>query len=153
MIQEEINLNGVTISSAVPACSQLTLLDVGKQIHCYVLKNGDLIGNSFVDSSLVDMYCNCQQVESGHRVFYNALKRSIGIWNAMLAGYTQNGFFTKALMLFIEMMEFSGLSPNPTTVASIFLVWVHCEAFTLKEVIHGYVLNWDFQMKNTLKMH
>jgi len=87
MIQEEIKPDGVTISSVVPACSHLTLLDVGKEIHCYVLKNDDLIGNSFVDSSLVDMYCNCQQVESGRRVFDSALKRSIGIWNAMLAGW------------------------------------------------------------------
>ncbi|XP_006363206.1 pentatricopeptide repeat-containing protein At3g57430, chloroplastic [Solanum tuberosum] len=144
MIQEEIKPDGVTISSVVPACSHLTLLDVGKEIHCYVLKNDDLIGNSFVDSSLVDMYCNCQQVESGSRVFDSALKRSIGIWNAMLAGYTQNGFFTEALTLFIEMMEFSGLSPNPTTVASVFPACVHCEAFTLKEVIHGYVIKLGF---------
>lgn len=87
MIQEEIKPDGVTISRVVPACSHLTLLDVGKEIHCYVLKNDDLIGNSFVDSSLVGMYCICQQVESGRRVFDSALKRSIGIWNAMLAGW------------------------------------------------------------------
>ncbi|KAK4347675.1 hypothetical protein RND71_034014 [Anisodus tanguticus] len=111
MIREEIKPDGVTISSVVPACSHLALLDVGKQIHCYVLKNDDLIGNSFVDSSLVDMYCNCQQ---------------------------------EALMLFTEMMEFSGLSPNPTTVASVLPACVHCEAFALKEVIHGYVIKWGF---------
>ncbi|CAN4078504.1 unnamed protein product [Withania somnifera] len=144
MIQEEIKPDGVTISSVVPACSHLVLLDVGKQIHCYVLKNEDLIGNSFVDSALVDMYCNCQQVENGRRVFDSALKRSIGLWNAMLAGYTQNGFFTEALMLFTEMMEFSGLYPNPTTVASVLPACVHCEAFTLKEVIHGYVIKLGF---------
>lgn len=144
MIQEEIKPDGVTISSVVPACSHLALLDVGKQIHCYVLKNEDLIGNSFVDSALVDMYCNCQQVESGCRVFDSALKRSIGLWNAMLAGYTQNGFFTEALVLFTEMMEFSGLCPNPTTVASVLPACVHCEAFALKEAIHGYVIKLGF---------
>ncbi|KAH0773647.1 hypothetical protein KY290_010784 [Solanum tuberosum] len=85
--QEEIKPDGVTISRVVPACSHLTLLDVGKQIHYYILRNDNLIGNSFVDSSLVDMYCICQQVESGLRVFDSALKRSIGIWNAMLAGW------------------------------------------------------------------
>ncbi|KAM3362779.1 pentatricopeptide repeat-containing protein, chloroplastic [Capsicum galapagoense] len=144
MIQEEIKLDGVTISSVVPACSHLALLDVGKQIHCYVLKNEDLIGNSFVDSALVDMYCNCQQVESGRRAFDSALKRSIGLWNAMLAGYTQNGFFTEALMLFTEMVEFSGLNPNPITIASVLPACVHCEEFTVKEVIHGYVIKLGF---------
>ncbi|CAN4083670.1 unnamed protein product [Withania somnifera] len=144
MIQEEIKPEGVTISSVVPACSHLALLDVGKQIHCYVLKNEDLIGNSFVDSALVDMYCSCQQVENGRQVFESAFKRSIGIWNAMLAGYTQSGIFKEVLMLFTKMMEFSGRSPNPTTVASVLPACLHCEAFSLKEVIHGYVIKLGF---------
>ncbi|XP_016495233.1 pentatricopeptide repeat-containing protein At3g57430, chloroplastic-like [Nicotiana tabacum] len=144
MIQEEIKPDGFTISSVLPACSHLALLDVGKQIHCYVLKNDDLIGNSFVASALVDMYCNCQQVESGREVFDSSLKRSIGLWNAMLAGFTQNGFFKEALLLFTEMLEFSGISPNPTTMASVLPACVHCEAFTLKEVIHGYVIKLGF---------
>ncbi|XP_009762740.1 pentatricopeptide repeat-containing protein At3g57430, chloroplastic [Nicotiana sylvestris] len=144
MIQEEIKPDGFTISSVLPACSHLALLDVGKQIHCYVLKNDDLIGNPFVASSLVDMYCNCRQVESGREVFDSSLKRSIGLWNAMLAGFTQNGFFKEALLLFTEMLEFSGISPNPTTMASVLPACVHCEAFTVKEVIHGYVIKLGF---------
>ncbi|KAI5659838.1 hypothetical protein M9H77_28631 [Catharanthus roseus] len=54
------------------------------EIHAFVLRNGDLIANSFVTSALVDMYCNCKQVESGRRLFDDALKRRLGLWLCVL---------------------------------------------------------------------
>lgn len=132
--------DGVTISSVLPACSHLELLDLGKEIHAYVFRNGDFIRNSFVASALVDMYCNCKQVISGRRVFDGALDRKLALWNAMLTGYTQNGFYKEALMLFMKLMVVSGLFPNPTTMASVLPACVHCKAFADKEVMHGYVL-------------
>ncbi|KAG8383444.1 hypothetical protein BUALT_Bualt04G0013900 [Buddleja alternifolia] len=140
MKDEGFKPDGVTISSVLPACSHLELLDLGKQIHAYVFRNDDFIWNSFVASALVDMYCNCKQVTSGRRVFDTALDRKLGLWNAMLAGYTQNGFYMEALMLFMKLMVVSGLFPNPTTMASVLPASVHSQAFGDKEVMHGYVL-------------
>ncbi|KAL2494000.1 Pentatricopeptide repeat-containing protein [Forsythia ovata] len=141
MIVEGFKPDGVTISSALPACSHLELLDVGRELHAYVLGNDDFTGNSFVASALVDMYCNCKKVVSGRRVFDNVMvDRKLGLWNAMLAGYTQNGFYKEALILFMKMAVVSGLFPNPTTMASVLPACVHCEAFADKEVMHGYVI-------------
>lgn len=140
MILEGFKPDEVTISSVLPACSHLELLDTGKEIHAYLLRNEDLIANSFVTSALVDMYCNCKQVESGRRVFDDAVERRLGLWNAMLSGYARNGLYDQALILFIDMMEDSGLSPNPTTIASVLPACVHSENFVVKQVIHGYVI-------------
>nr|XP_043622062.1 pentatricopeptide repeat-containing protein At3g57430, chloroplastic [Erigeron canadensis]XP_043622063.1 pentatricopeptide repeat-containing protein At3g57430, chloroplastic [Erigeron canadensis]XP_043622064.1 pentatricopeptide repeat-containing protein At3g57430, chloroplastic [Erigeron canadensis]XP_043622065.1 pentatricopeptide repeat-containing protein At3g57430, chloroplastic [Erigeron canadensis] len=139
-----VKLDGVTISSVLPACSHLELLDYGKEIHAYALRNGSLIENSYVCSALVDMYCNCREVITGRRVFDGLVNRSLANWNAMLAGYAQNGFYDDALMLFFEMTEFSGLFPSPTTMASVLPASVHCEAFRDKEGMHGYVLKMGF---------
>ncbi|KAK1428093.1 hypothetical protein QVD17_16921 [Tagetes erecta] len=144
MILQGMKPDGVTISSVLPACSHLELLDHGKEIHAYVLRNTNLIDNSYVCSALVDMYCNCRRVTSGRRVFDDLVNTSLANWNAMLAGYTQNGFYDEALVLFLEMMEFSGLFPNPTTMASVFPASAHCEAFHDKEGLHGYVLKMGF---------
>ncbi|KAL6349970.1 hypothetical protein AAG906_002077 [Vitis piasezkii] len=119
MVLEGVELDGVTIASVLPACSHLERLDVGKEIHAYVLRNNDLIENSFVGSALVDMYCNCRQVESGRRVFDHILGRRIELWNAMISGYARNGLDEKALILFIEMIKVAGLLPNTTTMASV----------------------------------
>ncbi|CAL5398148.1 unnamed protein product [Camellia sinensis] len=144
MVLEGIKPDGVTIASVLPACSHLELLYLGKEIHAYALRNDELIGNSFVGSALVDMYCNCKKVESGRSVFDGILERRLGLWNAMIAGYAQNGFNDKALILFMEMVEVSGLFPNTTTMASALPACVDCEAFSDKEGMHGYVVKLGF---------
>ncbi|KAG6392197.1 hypothetical protein SASPL_146408 [Salvia splendens] len=140
MNDEGFKPDGVTISSVLPACSHLELLDLGKEIHTFVVRNDGFMRNSFVTSALVDMYCNCKQVVSGRRVFESALDRKLGTWNAMFAGYAQNGFYLEAVRLFMKLMVMSGLFPNPTTMASVLPACVHCDAFVDKEVMHGYVL-------------
>ncbi|PON47999.1 DYW domain containing protein [Trema orientale] len=140
MVLDGVGLDGVTIASVLPACSHLEMLDLGKEIHAYAVRNNDLIKNSYVGSALVDMYCNCRQVESGRRVFDSVLERRIALWNAMIAGYAQNEHDKEALNLFLEMYAVSGISSNGTTMASIVPACVRCKAFSHKESIHGYVV-------------
>ncbi|KAL2900455.1 hypothetical protein RDABS01_025537 [Bienertia sinuspersici] len=105
MVNEGVMPDGVTVASVLPACSHLELLNLGKEIHAYVIRNNELSKNSFVASALVDMYCNCKKITSGVQVFVNTKVKKIAIWNAMLAGYALNGCFDEALKLFIEMLE------------------------------------------------
>ncbi|KAL7589103.1 hypothetical protein Lser_V15G39406 [Lactuca serriola] len=144
MILEEMKPDGVTISSVLPACSHLELLHHGKQIHAYAIRNNNLIENSYVSSALIDMYCNCREITIARKVFDRLVNRSLANWNAMLAGYTQNGFYDSALVLFFKMMEFSGLSANPTTMASVIPASVHCESFHDKEGMHGFIVKMGF---------
>ncbi|CAK9144571.1 unnamed protein product [Ilex paraguariensis] len=69
----------------------------------------------------------------------------------MLAGYTQNGLYEKALALFMEMVEVSGLFPTPTSMASVLSACVHCEAFADKQIMHGYVVKLGFGMDRYVK--
>lgn len=50
MVHEGVRIDGVTIASVLPACSHLELLELGKEIHAYVIRNDDLMKNSFVGS-------------------------------------------------------------------------------------------------------
>ncbi|PKA62835.1 Pentatricopeptide repeat-containing protein [Apostasia shenzhenica] len=132
--------DGVTLSSVLPACSLVEMLDFGREIHAYSLRNDVLCENAFVASALVDMYCNFGEVSKGRVVFDGALEPGLGLWNAMISGYTQNGIDLEALKLFVEMEEAAGLCPNATTLASVLPACVRSEAFNRKESIHGYVL-------------
>lgn len=96
MVHEGTKPDGVTFASVLPACSHLEMLDRGKEIHAFALKTTNSLENSFVCSALVDMYCNCQQVESGRRVFDGILERRIALFNAMVTGYAQNEHDEKA---------------------------------------------------------
>ena len=140
MVLKGIVPDGVTFASVLPACSHLEMLDRGKEIHAYALKNTDLVENSFVGCALVDMYCNCQQVESGRRVFDGILERNIAIFNAMITGYAQNEHDEKALNLFFQMLALDGIRPNATTMSSVLPASVSCELFSDTEGMHGYVI-------------
>ncbi|KAF4376538.1 hypothetical protein F8388_025409 [Cannabis sativa] len=144
MVLAGFKLDGVTIASVLPACSHLEMLDLGKEIHAYAMRNDNLVRNSYVGSALVDMYCNCRLVESGRRVFDSILERRIALWNAMITGYAQNEHDEEALSLFLEMYAVSGISPNATTMSSIVPACVRYEDFSDKESIHGYVVKMGF---------
>ncbi|GAB4840867.1 Pentatricopeptide repeat-containing protein At3g57430, chloroplastic [Ancistrocladus abbreviatus] len=145
MIRAGVKPDGVTIASVLPACAHLELLELGKEIHAYVLRNDDFSKNPFVASALVDMYCNCKQAASARLIFDAVMEKKIALWNAMITGYTQNGQYDKALMLFIEMMAVAGLYPNPTTMASVLPACVHCKGFSDREGIHSFVIKLGFQ--------
>ncbi|KAJ1701797.1 hypothetical protein LUZ63_001576 [Rhynchospora breviuscula] len=136
----EIIPDEFTISSILPACSKLDLLNTGREIHAYVLKNENLFDNPFVASALIDMYCNLGRVEAGRLVFDQVPVQRHGLWNAMISGYAQNGLDVEALKLFVDMEVIAGLQPNETTLASVLPACVKCNAFERKEAIHGYVV-------------
>ncbi|WOL09647.1 hypothetical protein Cni_G18400 [Canna indica] len=140
MVHAGIKPDGVTLSSALPACSFMEMLDAGKEIHAYALRNDGLFLNTFVASALVDMLCNFGLVEKGRKVFDMISERRLGLWNAMISGYAQNGLDEEALKLFIEMEVVAGLTPNETTMASVLPACVRSDAFRNKEDIHGYVV-------------
>ncbi|XP_010920366.2 pentatricopeptide repeat-containing protein At3g57430, chloroplastic [Elaeis guineensis] len=140
MMVSGIKPDGVTLSSVLPACSLMDMLDSGREIHAYATRNDDLFENTFVASALVDMYCNFGQVGKGRLVFDGIAERRLGLWNAMISGYAQNLLDDEALKLFVEMEVVAGLYPNETTMASILPACVRSEAFPRKEGIHGYVV-------------
>ncbi|KAK1298082.1 Pentatricopeptide repeat-containing protein [Acorus calamus] len=144
MVVAGVKPDGFTLASVLPACAHLERLVSGKELHAHVVRNEDIYDNSYVGSALVDMYCNCRRVEVGRRVFDGILDRGMGLWNAMITGYAQNGFDEEALRLFVEMEEVAGLWPNATTIASVLPACVRCEAFAHKDDMHGYVVKRGF---------
>ncbi|KAJ7969399.1 Pentatricopeptide repeat-containing protein [Quillaja saponaria] len=140
MVLNGVKPDGFTIASVLPACSHLEMLNTGKEIHCYALRNTDLIENSFVGSALVDMYCNCRQVQRGRMIFEGILDKTIAVWNAMIAGYSQNELDEEAINLFIQMETTPDICPNATTLSSVLPACVRYEEFQQKEGIHGNIV-------------
>ncbi|KAK7303850.1 hypothetical protein RJT34_14767 [Clitoria ternatea] len=148
MVVSGLKPDGFTLASALPACSHLEMLRIGKEIHCYAFRNEGLIENSFVGTALVDMYCNSNQVEKGRLVFDSVLSRTMEVWNAMISGYSRYEFDYEALELFVEMAGNSEFSPNATTMSSVVPACARCEAFLEKEGIHGYVVKMGLENDN-----
>ncbi|KAL6342015.1 hypothetical protein AAG906_038261 [Vitis piasezkii] len=114
MVLEGVKPNSITIASAVSACTNLSLLRHGREIHGYCIKVEELDSDLLVGNSLVDYYAKCRSVEVARRKFGMIKQTDLVSWNAMLAGYALRGSHEEAIELLSEM-KFQGIEPDIIT--------------------------------------
>lgn len=132
-------LDGFTLVSALAACAQLAALREGKAIHACVIRRG-FTADVFVTTGIVDMYAKCGRVEFARQVFDKMSKRDIVAWDAMIAGYSQNGFSGEALGLF-HQLRMESIRPNAATMASVLQACANLGVLQYSESIHGYIIS------------
>lgn len=94
--------NPVTISSILPACTDLKYLRSGKEIHAFVVKYG-LGENLFVSSALVSMYASCLCIRQAQLVFDSMSQRDVVLWNVIITSYFSNNECNKGFSVFGRM--------------------------------------------------
>ncbi|XP_011628845.1 pentatricopeptide repeat-containing protein At3g24000, mitochondrial-like [Amborella trichopoda] len=131
MINKELNLDGFVYSSVLNACTSLSALEQGKQVHSHVLKLGfDL--DVHAGNALVNMYAKCGSVEDASKAFLEIPMRGIVSWSAMIQGLAQHGQGRDALNLFNAMIN-EGVTPNSITLVSVLSACNHAGLVTEAE--------------------
>ncbi|XAR61614.1 hypothetical protein NMG60_11016080 [Bertholletia excelsa] len=88
-----------SVSSVLASVGDLEDLNLGVQIHSYLIKQG--IGQDIcVASALIDMYGKCGCSSQMSQVFYEMEQLDIGVCNAMVTGLSRNGLVDEALAMF-----------------------------------------------------
>ncbi|KAL5985794.1 Pentatricopeptide repeat-containing protein, mitochondrial [Asimina triloba] len=123
MIGMGILPNHSTLSSALLGCSELSALQLGKQIHEFVCKL-PLHLEPTCGTALLSMYCKCGDLEDASKLFHEMPVRDVVTWNAMISGYAQHGFGAKAIRLFDEMRN-NRKKPNWITFVAVLLACNH----------------------------
>lgn len=124
-MMSEVEPNSVTLINVLLSCTHLSFLPLGKCLHGYSLRRQYLeISNFALENALLSMYARCGSIEIAERVFNSISKRGFVSWNAMIAGYGQNGQVSDALAAFSKMVE-DGLRPNGTTFLSLLSACSH----------------------------
>lgn len=118
MQQEGVMPNGATFVNALKACTSLAALENGKQVHVLVILSG-FESDIFVGSTLIDMYSKCTKLEDAKQVFSKMSKQTVVAWNAMMTGYSHQGFGVEALQMFEEMQESGGKLDSVTLVSAL----------------------------------
>ncbi|XP_047337612.1 pentatricopeptide repeat-containing protein At4g01030, mitochondrial [Impatiens glandulifera] len=118
MNQERIKPNSVTLSTLLRACSGLSLLNKGKEIHCITLRDGSFIDKS-VATALIDMYSKCGSLRAAIDVFRRIPNQPpLAAWNSMIMGFAIYSRADEARQLFDEMLE-EGIEPDSITFTAI----------------------------------
>ncbi|KAK9270979.1 hypothetical protein L1049_026567 [Liquidambar formosana] len=99
-----------SISSGLPAVGDLEDLEMGVQIHGYVIKHG-IGSDKYVVSALIDMYGKCACTSEMSQVFDDMNQMDIGACNALIAGLSRNCLTENALRVF-RQIEGQGVELN-----------------------------------------
>ncbi|XP_024522350.1 pentatricopeptide repeat-containing protein At2g13600-like [Selaginella moellendorffii] len=85
----DVELSGVSFSSALNALALLGALDEGREIHHRVVE-ANLVSPQ-METSLLSMYARCGSLDDARRVFNRMKTRDAFSCNAMIAAFTQHG--------------------------------------------------------------
>ncbi|GFQ00406.1 putative pentatricopeptide repeat-containing protein at1g68930 [Phtheirospermum japonicum] len=109
MVKDGPVFDRVTFSISLVLASSIKCLELGRQIHGHLLRVG-INGDSFVSTTLLDMYCKCRKMDKALLIFHELkndddLTAQTVSWSTMIAGYVQNGMIIDALVCFNSMMH------------------------------------------------
>ncbi|XP_019190426.1 PREDICTED: pentatricopeptide repeat-containing protein At3g09040, mitochondrial [Ipomoea nil] len=142
MVRAGIKPTRSTLGSVLSAMACAANLAYGLQVHALAVKQG-LASNVYVGSSLINMYAKCSQMEVAKEVFNGLVEKNDVLWNALLAGYAQNGNAREVLNLFMDMMFF-GFQPDEYTYTSILSACACLEDLYLGQQLHSIIIKNKF---------
>ncbi|KAL2317713.1 hypothetical protein Fmac_031589 [Flemingia macrophylla] len=123
MIDKGMIPDEVTMTTVISACAHLGALDLGKEVHLYLMLHGfDL--DVYIGSSLIDMYAKCGSIDRSLLVFYKLQNKNLFCWNSILDGLATHGYLEEVLRMFGEM-ERRRIRPNAVTFISILTACTH----------------------------
>ncbi|CAL5383133.1 unnamed protein product [Camellia sinensis] len=118
--------NSSSITSVLEAISELSFLNLGKEIYSYVIRNG-LDYDVYVEASLLDMYVKNNNLTYAQAVFNGMKNRNVFAWNSLISGYSIKGQFKDAVKL-LNQMDNEGIKPDLVTyngLVSGYSMWGH----------------------------
>ncbi|KAM7270611.1 hypothetical protein ACFE04_029825 [Oxalis oulophora] len=109
----------ITITTVLPACSQLAALKHGREIHGHMIITGLLkTDDMLVMNALIDMYAKCGNMGDAHTIFDKMAKKDLASWNIMITGYAMHGSGEKALNMFSQLHD-ANFQPDEITFLGV----------------------------------
>lgn len=136
--------NSITFCAFLNACSDTSNLELGRQLHGFVMRCG--FGKDVsVLNGLIDFYGKCREVGSSMMVFDTIDKRNDVSWCSLVAACVQNDEEEMACELFLRARK-EGVEPTDFMVSSVLsacsgLAWLEqgrsVHAIAVKACVEG----------------
>ncbi|XWS25419.1 hypothetical protein CRYUN_Cryun27aG0066700 [Craigia yunnanensis] len=106
-----------TLGIALNACSALNFLELGKQIHAYIIKY-QIEHDTSVGNSLCSLYSKCASLDSAIKAFRKIREKDVISWTTVISACGDNSRAAKGLRFFTEMLA-DNVVPNEFTLTSV----------------------------------
>ncbi|XP_072959788.1 pentatricopeptide repeat-containing protein At2g39620 [Typha angustifolia] len=137
MLERGIEPDKYSFTFVLKACAGALDSQNGILIHREVSRRG-LLGDVFIATGLVDMYCKLGMVTTARELFDSMPVLDTVTWNAMIAGFSQSGSPCQAFTLFRKMQE-NGELPNSVTILNLLPAICELSYHLLCRAVHGFV--------------
>ncbi|GJS95754.1 pentatricopeptide repeat-containing protein [Tanacetum coccineum] len=139
MMNNRLNVNIVSVVSALSAAGETRDLEKGKMIHECVKKN-KFDSDIRVSTPLITMYAKCGELEKAQDLFHKLSGKDMVAWSAVIAAFAQSGHPEEALALFRDM-QYAGFKPSMVTIVGV--IPACAEYKKLGKSLHCYSIKHD----------
>ncbi|XP_074590558.1 pentatricopeptide repeat-containing protein At5g46460, mitochondrial [Curcuma longa] len=147
-----MKLSPRTYACVLTVCANASELRLGTQLHAHLVRTGYSL-DSFVSSSLVNLYAKCKQIEDSSKLFNEKQEKDVVSWTALITGYGLNDRHEDALKEF-DKMTASPVRPNQSTFTSALHSCCGLQALERGKKIHATTvklgLDLDMFVKNSV---
>ncbi|KAJ8493934.1 hypothetical protein OPV22_015655 [Ensete ventricosum] len=148
MVSMDFSSNDATLVTVLPICAFTEDgWHRGNEFHCYILRHGLDVDLS-ICNSLLTHYSKVGDMKRAEDIFGGLDSWDLVTWNTMIAGYAINGWTSKALGLFQQLL-IGSTKPDSVTFLSILSVCAQLSDVGGGRKIHGYVIRHNLLCQET----
>ncbi|KAG2244520.1 hypothetical protein Bca52824_093607 [Brassica carinata] len=138
LMESNVVPDGYILSTVLSACTILSFVEGGKQIHAHILRHGHEMDASLMNV-LMDSYVKSGRVTCARKLFDGMWNADITSWTTILSGYKQNSLHKEAMELFSGISKF-GLKPDVYACSSILTSCASLHALEYGRHVHAYTI-------------
>ncbi|KAL6987085.1 putative pentatricopeptide repeat-containing protein, mitochondrial [Sarracenia purpurea var. burkii] len=110
----------------------------GQRVHAHMIKT-HYHPPVYLRTRLIVFYAKCECLGDARRVLDEMLERNVVSWTAMISAYSQRGYASEALNLFVQMLR-SGTEPNEFTFATVLTSCTGVLGIEIGSQIHSLII-------------
>ncbi|CAI9273531.1 unnamed protein product [Lactuca saligna] len=148
MKNNHLNINIVSVVSALSAAGETKDLEKGKIIHECVKKN-KFDFDIRVSTPLITMYAKCGELKKAQDLFSNLSGKDMVAWSAVIAAFTQSGYHEEALSLFRDM-QFD-FKPSMVTIVGVLPACGELSSKKLGKSLHSYTIKHNIDSDTSIE--
>eukprot|EP01018_Ginkgo_biloba_P000403 Gb_07442 [translate_table: standard] len=144
--------NHITFASVLRACADMGGLEQVTQLHALIFRT-EYESNLFLMNALLTTYAKCGRLGLAWQLFDKMPERDVISWNAVIAGYAQNGYVEETLDIYSQM-QWAGIMPDHISYASVLSACASLDALPQGKRVHAHIIRTkselDFPVENAL---